>query len=135
MDPPHGNHKLSSSATELLFGQHTAVFRVAPWKVHPRDSSQFSPPPPSSLTASTEQLLSPLHSNSPNNIMAAINTALVAREAISTLVKRKSWPAENAGVMVVFCIVFVVAVGLIGLWIAKFLSRRREAKERAQAKY
>lgn len=39
--------------------------------------------------------------------MAAINTALVAREAISTLVKRKSWPAENAGVMVVFCIVFV----------------------------
>ncbi|KAH0595392.1 hypothetical protein MHUMG1_06567 [Metarhizium humberi] len=67
--------------------------------------------------------------------MAAINTALVAREAISTLVKRKNWAAENAGVMVVFCIVFVVAVGLIGLWIAKFLSRRREAKERAQAKY
>lgn len=29
----------------------------------------------------------------------------------------------------------LVAVGLIGLWIAKFLSRRREAKERAQAKY
>lgn len=51
--------------------------------------------------------MSPLHSNSPNNIMAAINTALVAREAISTLVKRNNWAAENAGVMVVFCIVFV----------------------------
>ncbi|KHN96349.1 uncharacterized protein MAM_05638 [Metarhizium album ARSEF 1941] len=67
--------------------------------------------------------------------MAVINTALVAREAMRTLVKRKSWPAENAGVMVVFCIVFVVAVGLIALWITKFLARRREARERAQNKY
>ncbi|OAA34843.1 hypothetical protein NOR_08229 [Metarhizium rileyi] len=66
--------------------------------------------------------------------MAAINTALVPREAVHALVKRKSWPAENAGVMVVFCIVFVVGVGLIALWISKLLSRRKEAKERAQSK-
>ena len=39
--------------------------------------------------------------------MAAINTALIAREAMNTLSKRKSWPAKNPGVMVVFCIVFV----------------------------
>lgn len=38
--------------------------------------------------------------------MAAIDTALVAREALNTLGKR-SWPSENAGVMVVFVIVFL----------------------------
>lgn len=37
--------------------------------------------------------------------MAAINP-LVVRE-LSELVKRKSWPAKNVGVMVVFCIVFI----------------------------
>ncbi|EFY87011.1 hypothetical protein J3458_002719 [Metarhizium acridum] len=67
--------------------------------------------------------------------MAAIDTSLIAREATSMLVKRKNWAARNPGVMVVFCIVFVVAVGLIALWIAKLISRRREAKERAAAKY
>ena len=85
--------------------------------------------------------------------MAAINTALIAREAteaMNVFAKRKSWPAKNAGVMVVFCIVFVgtasrtalshcvastnslsflVAAGLIGLWISKVLARRKAAKE------
>ncbi|OAQ72061.1 hypothetical protein VFPPC_12697 [Pochonia chlamydosporia 170] len=68
--------------------------------------------------------------------MAAINTALIAREAteaMNAFAKReKSWPARNAGVMVVFCIVFVVAVGLTGLYISKCLARR---KERNQPKY
>ncbi|KAK2593700.1 hypothetical protein QQS21_008608 [Conoideocrella luteorostrata] len=64
--------------------------------------------------------------------MAAIDTALVARELFA---REKSWPAENSGVMVVFCIVFVVAVGLIGLYVSKCLARRKEAKERAQPKY
>lgn len=43
--------------------------------------------------------------------MAAINTALIAREAAEALnafAKREdSWPHRNPGVMVVFCIVFV----------------------------
>lgn len=38
--------------------------------------------------------------------MAAINS-IVVRDAMNQLSKRKSWPANNVGVMVVFCIVFV----------------------------
>ncbi|QUC20583.1 uncharacterized protein UV8b_04824 [Ustilaginoidea virens] len=65
--------------------------------------------------------------------MAAVNTALLARQAARAIAKRgDSWPANNVGVMVVFCIVFVVAVGVIGLYIAKCLKRR---KERNQPKY
>ncbi|KAG5914540.1 hypothetical protein E4U13_002915 [Claviceps humidiphila] len=57
--------------------------------------------------------------------MAAIDTALVAREALNTLGKR-SWPSENAGVMVVFVIVFLVACGIIAVYITKCLARRKE---------
>ncbi|KAG5953075.1 hypothetical protein E4U53_007044 [Claviceps sorghi] len=57
--------------------------------------------------------------------MAAIDTALIAREAVNTLAKR-NWPSENAGVMVVFCIVFVVACAIIGVSISKCLTRRKE---------
>ncbi|KAG5927868.1 hypothetical protein E4U42_001665 [Claviceps africana] len=57
--------------------------------------------------------------------MAAIDTALFAREAVNTLARR-NWPAENAGVMVVFCIVFIVACAIIGTSIAKCLARRKE---------
>lgn len=60
--------------------------------------------------------------------MPAINTAIVARDAFSTIAKRESWPAREAGVMVVFCIVFVVAVGLIGLFIHKKLAARKARK-------
>lgn len=38
--------------------------------------------------------------------MAAINTALVSRE-VSNLAKRQNWAAKEAGVVVVFCIVFI----------------------------
>ncbi|KZZ91118.1 hypothetical protein AAL_06859 [Moelleriella libera RCEF 2490] len=65
--------------------------------------------------------------------MAAINTALIAREAAEALnafAKREdSWPHRNPGVMVVFCIVFVVAVGVTGLYISKCLARRKESKQ------
>ncbi|KAG6000862.1 hypothetical protein E4U43_001479 [Claviceps pusilla] len=60
--------------------------------------------------------------------MAAIDTTLFAREAIHTMAKR-SWPSENSGVMVVFCIVFLVACGLIAISITKCLARRKEKKQ------
>jgi hypothetical protein len=53
---------------------------------------------------------------------------VVAREAFSTIAKRSNWAGHEAGVVVVFCIVFVVAVGLIGLFVSKKLSARRAAK-------
>ena len=38
-------------------------------------------------------------------------------------------PGENAGVMVVFCVVFVVGVGLISLFIYKKMLARREKRQ------
>lgn len=60
--------------------------------------------------------------------MPAINTALVARETFSTIAKRENWAQKEAGVVVVFAIVFVVAVGLIGLFISRKISAARARK-------
>lgn len=60
--------------------------------------------------------------------MAAL-TPLEARDAVqSLLVKRKNWAAREAGVMVVFCVVFVVGVGLLALCISRSLAKRRAAR-------
>ncbi|KAI0095451.1 hypothetical protein F4814DRAFT_182358 [Daldinia grandis] len=60
--------------------------------------------------------------------MPAINNAVVARDTLSHIVRRENWAQQEAGVIVVFCIVFVVAVGLIGLWISKAVAKRRAKK-------
>jgi hypothetical protein len=61
--------------------------------------------------------------------MAAISLPIVARDSFAQLAKRTSWPAENPGVMVVFCVVFVVAVGLLALFIYKKMLARREKSQ------
>lgn len=61
--------------------------------------------------------------------MPSINTALISREAMSHIAKRSSWPAQNVGVMVVFCIVGAVAIGLIFLFVSRKLSAVRRRKE------
>ncbi|KAK9417950.1 putative Cytochrome b5 [Seiridium unicorne] len=66
--------------------------------------------------------------DSPNSKMPAINTAIVARDSFSSIAKRQNWAAKEAGVVVVFCIVFVVAVGLIGLFIHKKVAARKARK-------
>ncbi|CAK7243517.1 MAG: hypothetical protein STHCBS139747_005042 [Sporothrix thermara] len=63
--------------------------------------------------------------------MAAIDTALIAREA-SLLAKRSNWAGHEAGVIVVFCIVFIVGCGLLGLWIHKCVSSRKAKKAASQ---
>jgi hypothetical protein len=45
------------------------------------------------------------------------------------LVKRSSWPARESGVMVVLCIAGIVIIGLLGLFIYRFIARRRAASE------
>ncbi|KAI0851259.1 hypothetical protein F5Y00DRAFT_18324 [Daldinia vernicosa] len=60
--------------------------------------------------------------------MPAINKAVVARDTLNHIVRRQNWAQQEAGVIVVFCIVFVVAVGLIGLWISKAVAKRRANK-------
>lgn len=60
-----------------------------------------------------------------------MSSHLSTRDTIShMLVKRKkNWAAREAGVVVVFCIVFVVASGLIGLWISRVLGRRKAKRQ------
>ncbi|KAI0206943.1 hypothetical protein F4808DRAFT_13086 [Astrocystis sublimbata] len=60
--------------------------------------------------------------------MPAINTAIVARDAVHQLARRENWAQQEAGVVVVFAIVFVVGVGLLGLWISKCISKRKAKK-------
>lgn len=60
--------------------------------------------------------------------MSAI-TKYEAAEAASHLIKReKNWAAREPGVILVFCIVFVVGSGLLGLCISRAISRRRAAR-------
>jgi hypothetical protein len=59
--------------------------------------------------------------------MPAINSKLVVRDSFSHIAKR-NWASQEAGVVVVFCIIFVVAVGLIALFISKKLAARKAAK-------
>ena len=54
--------------------------------------------------------------------------SLMATEAYSHIAKRSNWAGREAGVVVVFCIVFVVAVGLTGLFVHKKLAARKAAK-------
>jgi hypothetical protein len=60
--------------------------------------------------------------------MPAIHSAIVARDTISQIAKRSNWAGREAGVIVVFAIVFVVAVGLISLFVTKKLAARRANK-------
>ncbi|KAI1763997.1 hypothetical protein GGR53DRAFT_341498 [Hypoxylon sp. FL1150] len=57
--------------------------------------------------------------------MPAINHALIARESFSNIAARSNWASREPGVIVVFCIVFVVGVGLLSLWISKCIAARR----------
>ncbi|KAJ0119144.1 hypothetical protein J7T55_013380 [Diaporthe amygdali] len=67
-----------------------------------------------------------------NYKMPAINNALVAREAFSHIAKRENWAQKEAGVVVVFCIVFVVALGVLSLFISKKISAARARKQALQ---
>lgn len=60
--------------------------------------------------------------------MPVISNAIVARDSFSHIAKR-NWAGQEAGVIVVFCIVFVVAVGVIGLFIHKKIAARKAAKQ------
>jgi len=56
--------------------------------------------------------------------MAAISS-LQARDGVQHMIKRSNWAGHEAGVVVVFCVVFIVAVGLLSLAVSRALARRR----------
>ena len=59
------------------------------------------------------------------------DVTVVARSYPATL-ERRSWPSENAGVMVVFVIVGVVAIGLITLYFYKRKANKQKELLRVQ---
>ena len=60
--------------------------------------------------------------------MVAIDTtALIARD-VSNIAKRSNWAGKEAGVIVVFAIVFLVGVSLTGLFIYKCFAKRKANK-------
>lgn len=46
---------------------------------------------------------------------------------------KRNWAAQEPGVMVVFCIVGVVAIGLTSLWVWRLISRRKAEREAKRA--
>jgi hypothetical protein len=59
--------------------------------------------------------------------MAAINN-LQLHQSAHQLSKRSNWAGHEAGVIVVFCIVFIVASGLLYLCVSRVLARKRAAR-------
>ncbi|KAJ5612965.1 hypothetical protein N7510_006159 [Penicillium lagena] len=48
---------------------------------------------------------------------------------IHSLIKRKNWAAKNPGVVLVFCIVFLVGCGIASLFIYRRWLKRKAEKE------
>ncbi|KAE8370925.1 hypothetical protein BDV27DRAFT_119178 [Aspergillus caelatus] len=47
-------------------------------------------------------------------------------------VKRSNWAGENPGVILVFCIVFIVGVGVVSLFAYRMWMKRKAKKESYQ---
>jgi hypothetical protein len=60
--------------------------------------------------------------------MAVLDYSLVTRSTVHELVKRKNWAAKNPGVILVFAIVFTIALLLFSLLLHKRITARRAAK-------
>ncbi|KAK2012771.1 hypothetical protein LZ32DRAFT_531488 [Colletotrichum eremochloae] len=64
--------------------------------------------------------------------MPAVNS-IFARDAVHQLAKRKNWASQEAGVIVVFCIIFLVAAGVTGLMVSRCISRRKAKRQAAES--
>jgi hypothetical protein len=63
--------------------------------------------------------------------MAAIKSLMTRDSVAHQLAKRQNWAAQEPGVIVVFCIVGVVAIGLLGLFLYKKAITRKANKASA----
>ncbi|KAL3608215.1 hypothetical protein FPOAC2_03208 [Fusarium poae] len=63
--------------------------------------------------------------------MAAIKSLMTRDTVAHQLAKRQNWASKEAGVIVVFCIVGVVAIGLISLFLYKKAAARKANKASA----
>jgi hypothetical protein len=63
--------------------------------------------------------------------MAAIKSLMTRDSVAHQLAERSNWASREAGVIVVFCIVGVVAIGLLGLFLYKKAAARKANKASA----
>ncbi|CAL5868369.1 uncharacterized protein PFLUO_LOCUS2594 [Penicillium psychrofluorescens] len=62
--------------------------------------------------------------------MAAISLAERSPSpSIHSLIKRKNWAAKNPGVVLVFCIVFLVGCGIVSLFAYRRWLKRKAEKQ------
>ncbi|RAK75796.1 uncharacterized protein BO72DRAFT_381739 [Aspergillus fijiensis CBS 313.89] len=62
--------------------------------------------------------------------MAAIDALVsTAAQRHHQLIKRSNWASRNPGVVLVFCIVFIVAVGIVALLIYRRWMKRKAEKQ------
>jgi len=67
--------------------------------------------------------------NPPAKMSALSILARAAQPHLNSLMKRKkSWPRRNPGVMLVFCIVFIIVTGLLSLFIYRKIVARRDKR-------
>lgn len=67
-------------------------------------------------------------------VIAITSHALASRAVTSHQLAKRNWAGDNAGVVVVFCVVFIVAVAIIAVQVSKFLKRRKERRAALEAK-
>jgi len=65
---------------------------------------------------------------------AILANTVALNGAVSHIAKRENWARKEAGVVVVFCIIFVVAVGLLSILISKKMKARKERNAARAAK-
>ncbi|KAJ6013417.1 hypothetical protein N7540_008008 [Penicillium herquei] len=58
-----------------------------------------------------------------------INSSQDANATLYLLAKRKNFASRNPGVILVFCIVFLVALGIISLFIYRWVLRKQAEKQ------
>lgn len=62
--------------------------------------------------------------------MAAISLGRSETHSLHLLVKRKNWASEHPGVILVFCIVFVVGVGIASLFLYRQWLKMKANREK-----
>jgi len=61
--------------------------------------------------------------------MPAVDIKSLALRDAGRLLAKRNWASEEPGVILVLCIVFIVGTGLGGLYISRWFSRRKAAKQ------
>ncbi|RKL12643.1 hypothetical protein BFJ68_g7732 [Fusarium oxysporum] len=123
-----------------IFSHHQRSFPKTDWNISSFISLLLSTPASQSLSSLRARLRDQIHllllhhpPRSQSNLstpdtMAAIKSLMTRDEVVHQLAKRQNWAAKEPGVIVVFCIVGVVAIGLLSLFLYRKAIARKANK-------